>query len=226
METTFMFDVNETLLDSSSLDSLFESAFGNGTEMRNTWFSHLIERAWACTMSGEYRGFSELAAIALDAVTREQNKSSIDEREKILHRFAHMPAHAEAPAALAHLHAQGAKIYALTNSSKASAEEALEAAGLRTFLTDVLSVETVRAFKPDPHVYEMAVRAAHDVPSKTWLISAHWWDCMGAARQGWKTALVVREPKALEPAMINPAVSSSSLLGVVEVLAPKESPVP
>lgn len=226
METTFMFDMNETLLDSSSLDSLFESAFGNGSQMRNKWFSHLLERAWACTMAGEYRGFSELAAIALDAITREQSKTSIDEREKILHRFAHMPAHAEAPAALAHLQKQGAKVYALTNSSKASAEQALEVAGLRTFLTDVLSVETVRAFKPDPRVYEMAVRAAHDVPSKTWLISAHWWDCMGAARQGWKTALVVREPTSPDPAMIAPAVSSSSLLGAVETIAPTESPVP
>jgi 2-haloacid dehalogenase len=135
-----------------------------------------------------------------------------------------MPAHADASPALAHVHKQGAKVYALTNSAKAPAEDALEAVGLRKFLTDVLSVETVRAFKPDARVYEMAVRAAHDVPSKTWLISAHWWDCMGAARQGWKTALVVREAKAPEPAMINPTASASSLRALVDLIAPAESP--
>lgn len=226
METTFIFDVNETLLDSSSLDSLFESALGNGTRMRSKWFSHIIERAWACTIAGEYRAFSELAAIALDALAREEGKTAIEEREQILRRFSRMPAHADAAAALAHLRKQGAKVYALTNSAQAAAGEALEAAGLRSLLTGVLSVETVRAFKPDPRVYQMAVRAAHDVPSNVWLISAHWWDCMGAGRQGWKTALVVREAQALEPAMINPTVSVSSLIQAVDVIAPTESRVP
>lgn len=136
-----------------------------------------------------------------------------------------MPAHADAPAALAHLRKQGANVYALTNSAKAAAEEALENAGLRNLLTGVLSVETVRAFKPDPHVYEMAVHAAHDVPSKTWLVSAHWWDCMGAARQGWKTALVVRDATSMEPAMVNPTAAASSLIQAVDTIAPADSPV-
>lgn len=225
LETTFMFDVNETLLDSSSLDPLFESAFGTGKALRRKFFSHVLARAWACTLSGKYRAFSEIAGVALDAVTREEGKTAIGEREQILHRFAHMPAHADAAPALAHLQKQGAKSYALTNSAQAAAEEALENAGLRSLLTDVLSVETVRAFKPDPRVYQMAVRAAHDVPSKTWLVAAHWWDCMGAARQGWKTALVVRDATALEPAMINPTVAVSSLIQAVDTIAPADSPV-
>ena len=56
-----VFDVNETLLDLTTLEPLFERLFGKASMMRE-WFAQLILYSEALTLSGIYVPFGDLAA--------------------------------------------------------------------------------------------------------------------------------------------------------------------
>lgn len=217
VETTFVFDVNETLLDTSVLNEHFESAFG-AARVRGEWFAEVVQRALICNAVEEYRPFPELAEAALDALAERYGNLEFRERDAILRTFLRLPVHADVPAALAHLKAHGMQVIALTNSPRDQAEHALTSAGVRDLFTMVLSAETVRRFKPDRSVYEMAARAAHDEPSRMWLISAHWWDCLGAARLGWKTLFLRREGSHNDTRMVIPRMEAADLQTAVHQL--------
>jgi 2-haloacid dehalogenase len=62
-----VFDVNETLLDLTTLEPVFERIFGDAAVMRD-WFSELILYSEALTLSGLYTPFGELAGGTLRMV--------------------------------------------------------------------------------------------------------------------------------------------------------------
>lgn len=61
-----------------------------------------------------------------------------------------------------------------------------------------LSAELVRAFKPDPGVYQMALRLLGARPHEVLMIAAHPWDLRAAAELGLATAFIDR-PGADQP---------------------------
>ncbi len=217
VETTFVFDVNETLLDAGVLDEPFSAAFG-AARVRSEWFAEMVQRALICNAVDEYRPFPELAEAALDAIAERYGNLEFRERDAILRTFSRLPVHADVPAALQHLRAHGMRVVALTNSPLEQTEYALANAGVRDLFTTVLSVETVRRFKPDRSVYEMSARAVHEQPSRLWLISAHWWDCLGAARLGWKTLFLRRDGSHNDARMVLPRREAADLQTAVHQL--------
>jgi 2-haloacid dehalogenase len=56
----------------------------------------------------------------------------------------------------------------------------------------VLSGELVRAFKPNPAVYELALRRLRLDPQRVMMVAAHAWDLRAAAALGVRTAFVCR----------------------------------
>jgi 2-haloacid dehalogenase len=56
----------------------------------------------------------------------------------------------------------------------------------------VLSAALVRAYKPDPAAYQMALDLLQLNPEQTLFVAAHPWDLRGAASQGMRTAYISR----------------------------------
>ncbi|WP_037305484.1 haloacid dehalogenase type II [Amycolatopsis orientalis] len=63
-------------------------------------------------------------------------------------------------------------------------------AGLRWH--QALSAEEARTYKPDPAVYELAVKVSGAPPDRLLMVAAHAWDLRGAQRVGLRTAYVAR----------------------------------
>jgi 2-haloacid dehalogenase len=59
-----VFDVNETLLDITTLEPLFERVFGDPSVLRE-WFAQLILYSQTMTLSGLYTPFGELGVGSL-----------------------------------------------------------------------------------------------------------------------------------------------------------------
>src|SRR5262249_8214120 len=68
----------------------------------------------------------------------------------------------------------------------------LENAGLADLFERQLSVESVRAFKPSPTVYEHACRELGVPPADCMMVAAHAWDLLGAQGVGMRAALITR----------------------------------
>jgi 2-haloacid dehalogenase len=127
-----------------------------------------------------------------------------------LEAAAALPARPEAAAALDHLREHGHDVAVLTNSAAVAGRHALDAAGLLVRVDRIDGADAVRAYKPDPRVYELTV-----APEHAWFVAAHWWDVTGAARAGFRTAWISQADVVLPETAAVPDVSAPDLLGAV-----------
>lgn len=187
-----VFDVNETLLDLSSLNPRFERLFGDPAAAGD-WFGQLLRNAMVCTLTGSYRDFGRLGRDALRLTARRRGISLTDlEVQSVVDAMTELPAHPDVRPALARLQDGGFRLAALSNSSADGLARQLSNAGLADFFEAVLSVDAVRVFKPHPAVYRMAAEKLEAPIGRLRMIAAHSWDTTGAIRAGMRAAFVAR----------------------------------
>ncbi|AZI41360.1 haloacid dehalogenase type II [Deinococcus psychrotolerans] len=214
--STVFLDVNETLLDLSALDSLFEDALGDAGARRQ-WFGLLLQLALTQTVIGDYHDFKMLGEAALSALgqTRGQVIPS-DLPAQVAAAMRQLPPHPDTAEALMRLREGGARLYALTNNPLAVLEAQLKNAGLHDLFDGALSVDEAHHLKPHRAAYEYGLRRAGAEASGSWLIAAHGWDIAGAKAVGMKTGFVERAGQAQNP--LGLADVSGSLSEVVEAV--------
>ncbi|MBO2449376.1 haloacid dehalogenase type II [Actinomadura barringtoniae] len=78
----------------------------------------------------------------------------------------------------------------LSNASRTALLELNAHAGLRWH--QALSAEDAQTYKPDPAVYELAVRASGRPPERLLMVATHSWDLRAAQKVGMRTAYVAR----------------------------------
>ena len=192
-----VFDVNETLLDLSTLQPTFDRIFGEPTSLR-LWFAHLITYSEALTLAGVYVPFTDIGAAVLRmlAATRGIDVSSGDAAE-LTDRFATMPPHPEVPAALRRLRDHGFRLFTLTDNTLAISGRQLEHAGVIDVFERRFSVdESVRRHKPAQEAYQSVAAALETEPGDICLIACHVWDTIGAQAAGWQAGLILRPGNA------------------------------
>lgn len=82
----------------------------------------------------------------------------------MLEAYLYLPLLPEVAASLSALKAQVDQLVAFTNGVEASIRALLTNAGVLTQLEDVVSVDDLRTFKPDPAVYAHLARRTEHVP--------------------------------------------------------------
>lgn len=185
-----VFDVNETLLDITTLEPLFDRIFGERSVMRE-WFAQLILYSQTLTLSGLYTPFGELAVGALRMVGSMHGVAVSDsDIVELKERMNAMPAHSDVARALTRLRDAGFRLVTLTNSAGTSLPTPLERAGLAGFFERSFSVETVRKFKPAPETYRHVAEQMQVEISQLCLVACHLWDTVGAQAAGCFGALV------------------------------------
>lgn len=194
-----IFDVNETLLDLTSLEPLFARVFGEGRVMRE-WFAQLVLYSQTLTLSGSYATFSDLASGVLRMVgTTSRVAVTDDDVAELKKMIGSMPAHADAAPALARLRDAGFRLVTLTNSPPSPAPTPLERAGLAHYFEAAYSVDTVKKFKPAVETYRLVADELGVGLEDTCLVACHLWDTVGAQQAGGMGALVLRPGNALLP---------------------------
>ncbi|PKO80449.1 MAG: haloacid dehalogenase type II [Betaproteobacteria bacterium HGW-Betaproteobacteria-13] len=200
-----VFDVNETLLDITTLEPLFERVFGDAFVLRE-WFAQLILYSQTMTLSGLYTPFGALAvgSLRMVAATRGVTLADADISE-LKTRMSEMPAHPDVAPALTRLRDAGFRLVTLTNSASASSPTPLERAGIASFFERSFSVESVRKFKPAPETYQLVASELGADTSALCLVACHLWDTIGAQAAGCRGAFITRPCNAMLPAAEVPA---------------------
>ena len=106
-----IFDVNETLLDLTTMEPTFERIFGDKGAMR-FWFANFIMYSAALTVAGCYVPFTDIgsAVMKMLADTRGIRIQDADKKE-LVEKFSTMPPYPEVPAALQKLRAAGFRLF-------------------------------------------------------------------------------------------------------------------
>eukprot|EP00959_Pyramimonas_sp_CCMP1952_P315856 6610936-Pyramimonas_sp.AAC.1 len=150
------------------------------------------------TGTGSYRDISTLGPVALETMSANEGIDGFvkeipeDSWELVKMGLATTSAHKDVAAGLDRLKAQGWRLVAYGNSNRATLVSQLTYAGILKKFDAVLSVNSVRAFKPAPVSYRFVLKQEGLEPEEAVMVSTHDWDLEGAKMVGMKTAFVQR----------------------------------
>jgi 2-haloacid dehalogenase len=200
-------DLYGTLLDLAPLASACEAvAPGRGEQLATAWRAEQLRLTWLRTITGRWADFEAVTSAALRTAGARLAIEGPD-LAALDGAFDRLPARPEAGPVLRALRAGGSRLGVLSNGSAAMLERALAASGLAGAFDDVLSVDAVRRYKPDPAVYGLAVTASGAPPAEIGFVTANDWDAAGAAAFGFRVVWL-RPAGALDlPAIDAPEVT-------------------
>ena len=222
MQPVIAFDVNETLLDLSALDPLFERVLGHKS-VRSLWFGQMLQLSFVGIITNDYVDFTTAQDAALRMVAKRRGTELSDEDAKeIVGGMRALPAHAEVRDALLKVGESGARICSLTNSPLGAAEAQLEFAGIRDCFDEVISADEVKRLKPAAEPYRHAARRMSTEISNVRLVAAHAWDVSGALAVGCRAAFVGRPGMIASPLGPTADIVGADLMEVVDQIIEKD----
>jgi len=213
-----VFDVNETLLDLTTMEPTFERIFREKGVMR-LWFADLILYSEALTLAKHYVPFTDIGSAVLKmlADTRGLVIGAADKQE-LVEKFSTMPPYPEVPGALRKLCAAGFRLFTLTDNLLEVQTRQLEHGGLLEFFERRLSADGAQHHKPSPQAYAYAQSQLGIAPSQMCLIACHTWDTLGAVAAGWRAALIKRPGNDVLEVGPQPQFVGSSLSDIADQL--------
>ena len=216
-----LFDVNETLSDTSPLAERFEQV-GAPAHLATSWFAGVLRDGFALTAAGTSQPFARIASETLRATFHAVPLTrSVDAAvDHVMEGFASLPARADLPDAARSLAAAGIRLVTLSNGAAAVAEALLDRAGVRDRFEALLSVEDAGAWKPAAGAYAYALERCGVQPRDTMLVAAHPWDIDGAARAGLRTTWINRTGAPYPAHFRPPDLTVGSLEGLAGALVP------
>ena len=213
----FVFDAYGTLFHIGSLDKKLSSLFGaKATEVGPLWRSKQLEYTWLRTLMGSYEPFSTVTAEALQAACNKVGVPLMEDVQKeLVDQYGALDAFPEVVEVLSTL-SQSFRLAILSNANPEMLERAAEMNGLSPHMEHILSVDKVRAFKPHPSVYQIAVNALDLEKDKIGFISTNTWDVAGASAFGFKAIHLNRFNTVQDELGLAKAPQISSLAQLLE----------
>ena len=103
-----IFDVNETLLDLTSMRTSIGKALGGREDLLPLWFSTMLHHSLVDTVSGSYHDFGQIGVASLLMVAQNNNIDITSEQAKtaIVTPLLMLPPHSDVKEGLAKLKAQ------------------------------------------------------------------------------------------------------------------------
>jgi 2-haloacid dehalogenase len=193
MPSTFVFDAYGTLFDVHAAIARFrEEAGPEADRMSEIWRAKQLEYTWTLTLAGHYVEFWTLTERALDFALARVPSVPAALKPKLLAAYFALDAFPDARAALRALKANGHRTGILSNGSPKMLQGAVEAAGIGGDLDAVLSVDTVKMFKPRPEVYRLVTDHFRCKPGEVTFVSSNRWDVMAGTSVGFRSLWVNR----------------------------------
>jgi 2-haloacid dehalogenase len=212
-----VFDAYGTLFDVHAPAAALAAELGEqGPAISADWRAKQLQYTWLRSLMGRYADFAQVTADALDYALEAHGLSGSPLRERLLSLYTSLAAYPDAAGCLQALKAAGARTGILSNGSPAMLAAAVGSAKLGAALDYILSVDTVRIYKPNPEVYKLAPNAFGLEPAQIAFVSANGWDCAGAAAFGFRVIHVNRFGQAQERLGVAPEAHVTNLTEAAE----------
>jgi 2-haloacid dehalogenase len=189
----YVFDAYGTLFNVHAAIARYRDQCGpDGERMSEIWRTKQLEYSWTLTLSGQYVEFWQLTECALDFALARVPSVDRGLRAKLLEAYFNLDAFPDARAVLTTLKQRGHKTGILSNGSPAMLKGAVDSAGIGNLLDGVLSVDTLKMFKPRQEVYGLVTNHFKCAPRDVVFVSSNRWDVMGAGTFGFRCAWINR----------------------------------
>ena len=209
------FDVYGTLVDPLGMAAHLRTFVGDrADEIAAQWRAKQLEYTFRRTAMGVYENFDVCTDQALRFVLDNARIAlGPSQQQELVDRYQQLEAYPDAAAGLTQLKAKGLALVAFSNGVAATLHHLLDHAGLMNLLQAIISVDELKTFKPNPHVYAHLADRLKRPKQETWLISSNPFDVIGAKASGLKAAWIRRNPSAaFDPWGIEPDLIARDLV--------------
>ena len=214
MTIALAFDIYGTLIDPHGVvEELARHVGERAQEFSGIWRDKQLEYTFRRGLMGRYENFVVCTRQALD-YTDSLLQTGLDESAKtaLMQVYRMLPAYADVPASLQALADEGFRMFAFSNGVAEAVGGLLEHARIDHYFEDVVSVDTLKTFKPDPEVYRHFIDVAATDAQNCWLVSSNGFDVIGAVSAGMKAAWLQRsEAVVFDPWDIDATLVVNSL---------------
>jgi 2-haloacid dehalogenase len=208
----YVFDAYGTLFDVHAAVRKHAGEMGpDGQAFSDLWRAKQLEYSWIRTLMGAHADFWTLTEQALNHAFARFPSADPKLKASLLDAYWHLDCYPEVPSVLKSLKRRGARIAILSNGTPQMLQSAVKKAGLDLIIDDIFSVETVRAFKTAPAVYDMVTTTYRLYPNVVSFQSSNRWDVAGATKFGFRTVWINRGDMPDEYADFGPSLILPSL---------------
>lgn len=182
------------ILDPRPVFALAEKLFpGRGVELSNAWRGRQFEYQWLRALSAQYADFSQVTEDALVFAAKQlQLPLSADQRMELMQAYLELKAWPDVAPVLHALKEAGVRLAFLSNMTARMLQAGIKNAGLEGLFEHVLSTDQIKAYKPDPRAYRMALDAFKLDRAEILFAAFAGWDAAGAKAFGYPTFWVNR----------------------------------
>jgi len=208
-----VFDAYGTLYDVQTVSAVTDKAFpGFGDYITQVWRMKQLEYTWLRTMMGDYQDFwtctRDALSYTLKTIGLTADQKHFDEIAEAYNNLKPYPDAKEALMAL-----KGYRLAILSNGSPGMLDALTRNSGLDKHLEAWISIDPMKAFKPDLRAYEPVHAQMGLAPDEVLFVSSNGFDVCGAKRFGFRVARIERvTPKALNKEIRDASVISPSTM--------------
>ncbi|MBA2690964.1 MAG: haloacid dehalogenase type II [Rubrobacter sp.] len=213
------FDIYGTLVDPLDMNEHLRPFAGDDADaMSALWRQKQLEYTFRRGLMKEYENFGVCTKQALGFAAESFGVSlSEDDEAALIGEYQNLRAFPDVAPGLEKMKERGHRLAAFSNGVEATARTLFENAGILSHLDEIVSVDDIGTFKPDPAVYEyLAKRFERDIED-VWLVSSNPFDVIGAKAIGMNAAWIKRSGDAvLDPWGFEPDFVASDLEDLAE----------
>ncbi len=207
-----LFDVNETLLNMDPMKESINSLLGTNNGFQ-TWFGLLLQYSLVENCTNSYHDFVAIAGAAMDmTATMYAKKISPEEKINTLQIIKNLYPHPDVVPGLLLLQQNGYRMATLSNSPLQTSLVQLAFAKIDSYFEAILSVDTVKKYKPSIEPYQYAATILKAATNQIIMVAAHGWDIAGANHAGMQTAFIDRPNQTTYPLTKPPTYNEKNLL--------------
>lgn len=216
-----LFDAYGTLFDVHSAIGRYRDELGNNADAISAlWRTKQLDYTWLRSLMGIYSDFWEVTADALQYALQAHHVDNPPLFEALMQAYLTLSPYPDVVETLATLKAEGIGRYILSNGSPSMLQTAIEHAEIKEHVEGVISVDSLRIYKPAPQVYRSGMETAGvQEPAEILFVSANGWDIAGAGAFGFQTAWINRMNAPVEKLPASPTYRIAGVKDVLEILA-------
>lgn len=212
------FDAYGTIFDVHSVIARCEEFFpGRGAALSQLWRTKQLEYTWLRSLMPAYEDFWQVTEAGLSFSCEALGLDlTSDKRARLMDAYLHLTPYSDVAPALKRL--GNLPLAILSNGAPRMLHDVVMNADLSADFKHLLSVDSVKIFKPHPSVYQLAPETFGVTAQEIGFVSSNGWDIAGASHFGFRTFWINRSKQPAEKLGALPHKIVSSLHDVADEL--------
>lgn len=214
----YIFDAYGTIFDlKSALKPAAERLGEKAPAVLNRWRTLQLDYAWLSALGDNYVDFATATRSAFKDAFAEHGIHDLELLDQLQNAFGEIDAYPDARDTLTRLKQHNKTVAILSNGTPDMLSRAAESAAIDSLLDQIISVESVKTYKPSPVAYALGADFMGQEPASIYFVSSNWWDVTGALNFGYRAIWIDRGDGHWPPSFKPPEITVPSLSALSEL---------